>query len=481
MSSLVVSSRLSCISGRSSSSSSNKGVNRVLFNKPFPVSIKECKGYTDVLSVSQDYDIYLDSSGLHWYLLVHAATGNQLPYVSLEIVSDSILWGKMIPTMRIIEADQVDNSSRDSVIGHNDALIAKIIDKIYTKIHDTSDTLTATVETGQDTQCDPITDMADDDYDHIVPGAFGINIGDIVGAAIGSAVGGALVGQIGTVVGCDVGAGIGGCGIGGAAIDGLITYGGICFKNSLAAIFDKIANLAIIRRLYAVLDARGLLLVRAFVASYYSCFGGMITFTIATKLLRSDGRSLPGALVGAAVGGGAISACIDSGIIDINSDRRMITSTIGGAVLGGGIAGAVATYTSGSVRSICSAIIGGALGASSVGRILVHRAVDPSLDSDIKLKYFRMENLMLLFRGLRATRVATQHMTLMELCETAETVRLGMVEYNVATNNCQHFCNNVLKELGLPPHPTTLGSETTTLQDIDDINEVFIFSDPDDR
>ena len=227
MSSLLVSSRLSCISGKSSSSSSNKRVNHVLFNEPFPVSIKECKGYADVLSVSQDYDIYLDSSGLHWYLLVHGATGNRRPYISLEIVSNSLYLGKMIPTMRIIQAEQLDNLTRIFV-----DFTAKIIDVIHAQIH------TSVVTTSVDTSND-----SDGDYVHVADdetmngGAFGIDIGAIVGAAIGSAVGGAFVGDIGTIVGGDVGAAIGGCGIGGTAIVGLIKYGVLRFKNSLAAIF----------------------------------------------------------------------------------------------------------------------------------------------------------------------------------------------------------------------------------------------------
>lgn len=51
--------------------------------------------------------------------------------------------------------------------------------------------------------------------------------------------------------------------------------------------------------------------------------------------------------------------------------------------------------------------------------------------------------------------------TLQELSRLADQVRQEMKAYNVVTSNCQHFCNNVLKTLGLTTYPTTVGPETT--------------------
>ena len=86
---------------------------------------------------------------------------------------------------------------------------------------------------------------------------------------------------------------------------------------------------------------------------------------------------------------------------------------------------------------------------------------------------FGTRDIMLMFRGTRATKRATIRTSLMELCQMAETVRLRMGKYHVLKNNCQHFCNNVLKELRLTPAPTTVGPMTTEVKDIDDFNEVF--------
>ena len=53
------------------------------------------------------------------------------------------------------------------------------------------------------------------------------------------------------------------------------------------------------------------------------------------------------------------------------------------------------------------------------------------------------------------------HSSLERICEVAYLVLVHnfMGCYNLAFNNCQHFCNKVLKELGLPGHTT----DTTTI------------------
>ena len=50
------------------------------------------------------------------------------------------------------------------------------------------------------------------------------------------------------------------------------------------------------------------------------------------------------------------------------------------------------------------------------------------------------------------------------LCEVAYQVLADMGPYNLAFNNCQHFCDKLLKEFGLPGHTTdttTIGIGTT--------------------
>lgn len=49
--------------------------------------------------------------------------------------------------------------------------------------------------------------------------------------------------------------------------------------------------------------------------------------------------------------------------------------------------------------------------------------------------------------------------SLEHLCEIAYGVLANVGSYNLAFNNCQHFCNKVLKELGLSEHTT----DTTTI------------------
>lgn len=44
--------------------------------------------------------------------------------------------------------------------------------------------------------------------------------------------------------------------------------------------------------------------------------------------------------------------------------------------------------------------------------------------------------------------------SLEHVCETAYRVLVDMGAYNLAFNNCQHFCNKLLEELQLPGHTT---------------------------
>ena len=47
--------------------------------------------------------------------------------------------------------------------------------------------------------------------------------------------------------------------------------------------------------------------------------------------------------------------------------------------------------------------------------------------------------------------------TLLALCELADRVVHEMGNYRLFTNNCQHFCNNLLQEMGLGTFKTTCG------------------------
>lgn len=50
---------------------------------------------------------------------------------------------------------------------------------------------------------------------------------------------------------------------------------------------------------------------------------------------------------------------------------------------------------------------------------------------------------------------------LLSICGIADSVVERMKNYRLFTNNCQHFCNNLLQELGLETYNTTVGPRTT--------------------
>ena len=51
--------------------------------------------------------------------------------------------------------------------------------------------------------------------------------------------------------------------------------------------------------------------------------------------------------------------------------------------------------------------------------------------------------------------------TFLDLCIMADRMVDGMGKYSLFKNNCQHFCNNILKQLKMKTFPTTVGPETT--------------------
>ena len=109
-------------SSRSSSSSSNKDKegkedeNIVDFGSPFTKAILKTP-YKPILNVSGEYDIYLDTSGLHWYIMVRInMKDGDFPYVSLEITADKLFGSNLIPTMRSLEEINT-GSSRETCFG----------------------------------------------------------------------------------------------------------------------------------------------------------------------------------------------------------------------------------------------------------------------------------------------------------------------------------------------------------------------------
>ena len=127
-----------------------------------------------------------------------------------------------------------------------------------------------------------------------------------------------------------------------------------------------------------------------------------------------------------------------------------------------------------SVAADVGGIAGAALGVvgGPIGIILgyiVGRPAGVGVNAGIK---GGMRGAMLTFSGSKPTKVGTMKTTIMKLCDTAETVRIGMGKYHLLTNNCQHFCNNVLEKLELPTIRTTVGHRTTDVN-FDDIDEIF--------
>ena len=58
-------------------------------------------------------------------------------------------------------------------------------------------------------------------------------------------------------------------------------------------------------------------------------------------------------------------------------------------------------------------------------------------------------------------KVGEYHGSLQSLCNTADSIVRTMKHYDLLSNNCQHFCNNMLKMLNLRTFETTVGPEST--------------------
>ena len=57
------------------------------------------------------------------------------------------------------------------------------------------------------------------------------------------------------------------------------------------------------------------------------------------------------------------------------------------------------------------------------------------------------------------TNVGTYNGSLHQLCRLADDTVVEMERYHFVENNCQHFCNRLLKKMGLKTFPTTVGPE----------------------
>ena len=93
-------------SSSSSYSKNDKYGHCVQFNDPFPTAIMTTE-YKPIVGTPMKYDIYLDSSGLHWFLVVKGnMRGADFPYISLEITTDQSCT-QLIPTMRVIQSKSI--------------------------------------------------------------------------------------------------------------------------------------------------------------------------------------------------------------------------------------------------------------------------------------------------------------------------------------------------------------------------------------
>ena len=114
----------------------------------------------------------------------------------------------------------------------------------------------------------------------------------------------------------------------------------------------------------------------------------------------------------------------------------------------------------------------GSVHGSILGNIAFAAVTGAAIGAALGVTTGGMRTAMLAMSGVKLHKVGTMKTTIMKLCETAEAIRVGMGKFNLFTNNCQHFCNNVLEKLGLPTTPTTVGP-TTTKVNFDEIDQIF--------
>ena len=89
-----------------------------------------------------------------------------------------------------------------------------------------------------------------------------------------------------------------------------------------------------------------------------------------------------------------------------------------------------------------------------------HVTIELTIDATDGENYQVAPKAQLYSGGLQDLHYKGQVYTSLEhFCEVAYQVLVDMRSYNLAFNNCQHFCDKVLKELGLSGHTT----DTTTI------------------
>lgn len=99
-------------SSSSSSSSKSSGVQKkrqrdhVHFNRSFTEAIAATV-YEPIVNVPMDYDIYLDSSGWHWLILVKGHMDKAtFPFITFEVTTTNA-YKELIPTMRVIQTTSI--------------------------------------------------------------------------------------------------------------------------------------------------------------------------------------------------------------------------------------------------------------------------------------------------------------------------------------------------------------------------------------
>ena len=161
--------------------------------------------------------------------------------------------------------------------------------------------------------------------------------------------------------------------------------------------------------------------------------------------------------------------CITATDVGANAANAANAVLFDGALAGaraGLVIGAQAGAVGGPVGIVLGAIIG--IGVGIIGAGVVVGIAGAAAGG--------IQGVMLSMSGTKLRKVGTMTTTIMKLCETAEAVRVGMGNYNLITNNCQHFCNNVLEKLGLPTTPTSagvVGTTTDVKENFDDIDQIF--------
>ena len=82
-----------------------------------------------------------------------------------------------------------------------------------------------------------------------------------------------------------------------------------------------------------------------------------------------------------------------------------------------------------------------------------------------------LPEVALQFAGIKAHTVGTVKIRMIELCQIAQSkcTEMQRKKYNLFTNNCQHFCNMLLREMNLHEEPTTTGTSVPK----DEIQSLF--------